>query len=378
MHTLWTRIKITLFISVVCPIVWADEPQIRHGVLLEREGDIQVQGGLTATYQNANDKRIEEEGLVSVDLVAELPVGNGIVTTYAEANLSPRTNGISNEIPEANGDAGTALDRDGKGRLQISEVHYSRSFGDNSLTIGLLDPDCRLDSSRVANDETRQFLSTPFVNNPTIAFPDYSLGACMHIERTSGRPGMNLLLTSSHGLADNPDVSYSELFDIGASGKGVFIGTELYWQKARNIWRVGLWQSTADTSYIDGSGQVDDNYGIYMSSDHKLYQYQLNIRLGMANSDVSEVSDFIGLALETDVTGHTLGAALARTGVSKKIQAKMNNRYQSELYLRYAFSDGIQLTPSLQWIKHSKFDTGDEERDEDMLVFSFRVSYLFQ
>lgn len=356
-------------------LAFADEPKKRHGVVTDRK--VLVEGGFTVTAQSANDSRINDEMLTSFDLVAEIPNGPGHWVTYIEGNLSPRLNGVSSVLGEVNGDAGTALDRDGKGRLQVSEFHYSRKFGENSMTIGLINPACVLDSSEVANDETSQFLSASFVNNPTIAFPDYALGSCIHFEEGQTGPGFNLLLTSSHGLADNPNASYSELFDVGADGKGVFLGGEMYWETERSMWRLGVWKSTADADYLDGSGNIGHNYGAYLTTDHRIGDSMINVRLGMANEDVSEAAGFASVALETPLFGNTFGIGIAQTRVSDKLGAGSDDTRQAEIYLRYDVNDSLHVTPSVQWIENSGFDSTGTLYDKSITVYGVRASYLF-
>ncbi|MDY6799506.1 MAG: hypothetical protein SVX28_12410, partial [Pseudomonadota bacterium] len=311
------------------------------------------------------------------DLVAEAPIGPGRITTYIEGNSSPRSEGISSQIGEVNGDARSALDGDGKGRLQVSEIYYTQKFGANILSLGLLDPTCRMDNSKIANNEAWQFLANAFVNNPTIAFPDYTLGACFHLERQSGYPGMNLLLTGSNGLADNPDRSYSELFDLAADGKGVFAVSEWYWRSQNSLWRLGLWLNSAETAYVDNSGRHGENYGVYLTSDHTFDHYQLNLRLGMANEKVSAASDFISLALQTRVFDRILGLALARTGVSEELAGVRDDRYQAEIYWRLSVMDGVHLSPTLQWVRNSGFDASDTGLKTDLFIYGLRASYLF-
>jgi len=346
-------------------------------VITEGEEVVQVEGGFTFTAQSSSDTRVKGEVLTSFDLVAKIPNGVGQWTAYIEGNLSPRQNGVSTLVGEANADAGTALDHDGKGRLQVSEIHYTRAFGENSMTVGLLRPSCVLDASEVANDETAQFLSGSFVNNPTIAFPDYALGACLHLEQGQTGPGMNLLLSSSHGLADNPNASYSELLDVSADGKGVFAGAELYWQTAHGMWRLGVWQSTADAAYLDGSATMDHNFGMYLTTDQALGASKLNLRVGMANDKVSEAAGFIGLALETELAGDTLGIGVAQTDVSDKAGPGKEDTRQAEVYLRMVLADNLRITPSLQWIENSGFDNTATVYDKSLLVYGIRASYLF-
>jgi len=356
---------------------WADEPQVRHGVIQEQKPRVEVQSGATFTFQTSNDSRLEDEGLLSVDLTAEVPIGKGKLLTYAEGNISRRQDGISSLVEEVNGDAGSALDGQGKGRLQVSEIHYTQRIGKNIFTVGILDPDCRLDNSKIANDETSQFLGSAFVNNPTIAFPDYTLGGCMHIHQGLAPYGFNILITSSHGLGDNPGRSYSELFDVGASGKGVFAGVELYRQTAYGIWRSGVWHNTADNEYMDGSGRVGDNSGMYLSGDYIRGSYGLNLRLGIANEDVSEAASFAGLALERQLDNTALGIAAGYTGVSGEGGGAKEDISQSEVYFRFEINNHLEVTPSVQWVKNSGFDASDSNVDSELVVYSLRMSMIF-
>jgi len=353
----------------------ADVPVQRYGVISDVEG-VQVEGGITMTAQTTSDARIEDEGLASFDLVAKIPNGKGQWTAYIEGNVSPRLNGVFSVLPEANGDAGTALDRDGKGRLQVSELHYSRWIGSNFLTAGLIDPVC-IDYSVVANDETSQFLNTSFINNPTIAFPDYSLGACLHTELYQSRFGFNLVLSGSNGLGDNPNASYSELVDVGAEGKGVFVGTEMYLQLSSSVWRLGLWKRTADEDYLDGSGNIGHNYGAYLTTDHAIGDILINVRLGMANDEISEAASFAGVALEMPLHGHTFGVAVAQTGVSDNAGSGKGDTRQAEAYLRFTLADDIHITPSVQWIENGNFDNTGTKFDKNVMVYSARATYVF-
>lgn len=358
--------------------VWADEPQVRHGAIQDQKAGVEVQAGATFTFQSSNDSRLEEEGLLSVDLTAEVPVGQGKLLTYVEGNISPRQGGISSLVEEVNGDAGSALDAQGKGRLQVSEIHYTQRIGVNTFTMGILDPDCRLDNSEIANDETSQFLSNSFVNNPTIAFPDYTLGGCMHIHQGLAPYGLNVLVTSSHGLADNPGRSYSELFDVGANGKGVFSGVELYRQTAYGVWRAGFWHNTADNEHVDGSGRLDDNYGIYLNGDYIRGNYGLNLRLGIASEDVSYAAGFASLALQRQLDSATLGVAAGYTGVSDEADNTKDDISQLELYYRFSMNDSLAVTPSVQWVKNSGFDSDDSSVESDLVVCSLRISMVFE
>ena len=61
----------------------------------------------------------------------------------------------------------------------VSELWWEQSFLDGAIvaTLGKIDQTNYFDANRAANDEATQFLASPLVNNPAVAFPDPGLGA---------------------------------------------------------------------------------------------------------------------------------------------------------------------------------------------------------
>jgi porin len=374
-----------LFLSIFSQPLVAEESVNRYGAVTETPDGVRVESGMTLTAQHSTESYIKDEALVSFDLVSFVPYRGGEWAIYVEGNTSPRVNGVSSILGEANADAGSALDRDSKGRLQVSEFNYSYPLAGNILTMGMLDPAGVLDASVVANDETTQFLAASFVNNPTIAMPDYTLGASYYIEAKDNQPGYSVLVAGSHGLADNPNASYSELVDVGADGKGMFLGGEVHWPMhwplAQSIWRIGAWLNSAEFDYLDGSGNTGHSYGAYLSTDYAFGErYKLNIRAGLANADVSEAADFLGLALETRLAGYTAGIGIAHTGVSDNAGVGFDDTMQAEAYMRVNINKQLQVTPSVQWIENSAFVKSEASANpykHDAGVFSLRLNYVF-
>lgn len=378
MRKLHPLLSITCVSLISFPALAIDNLRCRY---CEAPGEghppMRVKGNFIGTFQAANDSRIDNEGTAAFNLLAVLRKGDGLWKAYIQGNSSPRTDGVSSMLAEANANAGTATDADGKGRLQVSELLYSHYFGENRIALGLIDPACTLDASKVANDETSQFLSNTFVNNPTIAFPDYALGSCMHFANTQNSTGVNLVLTSSNGLADNPNHSYSELVDVGASGKGVFFGSELFWRDALAIWRVGVWTSTGANSVLGNPNETEANYGAYLTTDHVYNNMTFNLRLGVSNQKVSAAAAYIGLAMEIPLDRHTLGAALGQTQVSDDAGPDTGNTSQAEVYMRFALAEHLHITPDVQYIINSGFDSSGSEFDTHVMVYSVRAGYTF-
>jgi len=355
----------------------AEDAMLRHGAIPAKAESTAVSAGTTLTFQHANDVRSVNALFDSVDIVATIPTVHGQWLLYVEGNTSPQPRGVSSLYAEANQDAATAVDRDGHGRLQVSSLHYLWYLGHNALALGLINPAGPIDNSEVANNETNQFLATTLVNNPTIAFPDYALGMVCFFKPEHSPLDLTFLLSSSQGLGDNPNKSYSELVDVGASGKGAFAVAELVWKQAQQAWRGGIWLQTAANAYLDGSGNTANNYGFYFSTDHRVGEYGLNLRLGLANPKVSEAAQFVGLAVDRALGKSHAGIGYTYTFVSSAAGTGKGDRTQVEAYYRVDLSKALSLTPSLQKIHNSGFATTSAIIDRDVNVISVRTSYVF-
>lgn len=358
---------------------YAGDIDIRHGAARPDGLNARIEGGITITTQHADDSRIDDEAFASIDLVATVAAGAGEWVIYVEGNTSPQNDAVSTLIGEANADAGSALDRDDNGRLQISELHYSIPAFAGDLTVGLIDSTGFLDTNNVANDETTQFLGSTLVNNPTIEFPDYTLGAAYHRYNKEQAFAYTVFVGSSHGLGDNTNKSYSQLVEVDETGKGVFAAAELFFDWNNLGIRTGVWLNSADHANLDGSGDgKENNSGLYAGIDGKYGQAKWNIRLGIADDDVSTIESFASFAFEHPFIGHTVGAGITHSSLSDKATtAGMDDTLQAEAYLRYEFANNLQFTPSVQWIENSDFDSSNTSYDDGLLLVSLRLNYAF-
>jgi hypothetical protein len=186
--------------------------------------DLRFEGGITAVHGRETGGG-QHDTAASGDLFAFLPVSNGEWMLYIEAATATSANSLFNVYPKSNADAGSAQDGNSGARIQISELNYRWAINDrNALTVGQIDPSAHLDRSRIANNENSHFFGASFVNNPSIEFPDYSLGLMYRRTGDAKIPEITAILSSSDGLADNPGRSYRELIDISEAGKGIFMG----------------------------------------------------------------------------------------------------------------------------------------------------------
>ncbi|MDH5435143.1 MAG: hypothetical protein OEX83_00145 [Gammaproteobacteria bacterium] len=374
--------SIAIMSSLVMYPAYAHETETRHGAASGNGLNAKVEGGMTATFQASDDNRVDNEGFASFDLVTTIPTRGGEWTIYLEGNTTPGSDHVSTRIGESNGDIGSATDRNGEGRIQVSELHYTTGVGPGSLTVGLVDAGGFLDGSDVANDETAQFLGGTFVNNPTIGFPDYTLGFAYHIDNGEKNPSYTFFLGSSHGLGDNANKSYSQLIDVtkdvdATHEKGVFAAAEVGLPLAGTMVRAGVWTNTSDQDRNDGNG-TDENYGLYGVVDGSVGKVKWNMRLGWANDEVASAESFIGFAAEMPVAGMTMGAAIGHVVQSDQVSAgAKDDKNHAEIYLKHDYSDNFSITPSIQFIENSGFDSSNTTFDDSQTIFSMRANYSF-
>lgn len=116
--------------------------------------DWELGGGVVLTHQQTNEQDIASETAASADLVLTKQQLSGGWLIHVEAASTVKPQGIASNLPEANTDAGSALTKSGKGRLQLSELYYQHQFNNNQqLSVGLLDVSGFFEQSRIASDE---------------------------------------------------------------------------------------------------------------------------------------------------------------------------------------------------------------------------------
>lgn len=343
----------------------------------QAEDGFSYEGSLTGTYLAASDDRARPEAALSSDLFGAYTFGDFAIVGHLEGSTTPRANGVSSLVPTTNADSGSALNRDAHGRVQLSELYLQFGNDDVTAAAGLIDATAWLDASAVANDEHGQFLNATLVNNPSIEFPDYTLGGVVALAGHDALPGVTAFVGSSHGLADNPDADYDDLFGVGDEGKGVFAALELQWDVEglgeNGAVRLGAWTNTADHGRLDGSAGTKNNYGVYGVIDGSVDELGWSIRGGVADKSVSPVAWFIGGAIEHPLGPVTLGLGLTHTAASDDLGAGFDDETDAELYARYDVIEHLHVTPLVQWTNNPGFDDTGTAVDESVVIFGVRV-----
>ncbi len=359
----------------------ASETESRHGVVSMKTitNKLSIEGGANYTLQNANANGISNEAFAPFDLVISKKMWGGDIVAYIEANTTPSNDGVAAVIGDANGDVGSALDKNGVGTIQISELHYTREIVSSELTMGLVDLTGFFDINDYANDETTQFLAGVLVGNPSIEFPDYTLGLVYHGHVIADTLSLTAAVSSSHGIGDNDDPSYNKLFGVSEKRKGLFAAVQANYSINDNTkLNAGIWTNTADHENLDGSASGKINNGVFLNADANFGIVGVNARLGWANNEVSETGTFYSLATELTTPIGPIGLGLASSVLSADAKnTGMDNSTLTELYYRADLNDHISISPSIQFINNANFDSSGDVYDKSLTIYGIRTNVAF-
>jgi hypothetical protein len=350
---------------------------------LSQDKPFNFEGILEGTYQQASPSHVgprvvESETTAQLYLFASADTRAGSWNAEIRAGKTPRENGVS-AYYGANGLVGETLDPNGHGRLAATQLFYEVGLGNGQFRAGLLDPTAVLDASEIANDEYTQFMADAFVNNPSISFPSYVLGASYQGD-VSRRWSYRIFVSSDSGLEAPGDPTYHNVFDVtgdrGGYSKGAFTMGELQWNTNGYTFKAGLWYDTGAVHELGSGSGTDHGYGVYAVGGMPIGNGRLLARAGLANGEAQAAADFVSLAYELPVkigsNDSTLAFAVARTGHSDEL-AQAGSVYQAEAYWRIHAYDGWYITPDLQYFHNPGFNAG---RD-DGIVAGVRGELLF-
>lgn len=338
---------------------------------------LQWSGGATGVLQAASDDRLDPSATASVDVVADYALGGGLLTVFVEGATKVNPEGVAGLVPESNGDAGTAATDSGKGRVQVSELKFAMPIAARTTaTAGLIDPASYVDQSRIASDENTQFLGANFVQNPTVALPDYTLGLVLERPGEEGSAGYTVLVSGSHGLADTSGRAYRELGQVGDDDRGAFAAVAAGWVHGGGRTRIGAWVNSAEFERLDGSGETN-NYGVYALHGFTTNAGAFSVRLGVANPDVALVTGYLSLSWQDETPVGVLGLGAGGILASAQAPETASDGLTAEAYKRMALAKGLYLTPSLQYIRAAALDGSGAVVDRNLAVANLRLSWIW-
>jgi len=270
----------------------------------------------------------------------------------------------------------------------IKELYYHGPVFNDALTImvGKIDFTGVFDASAYADDECSQFVNAAFVDNPTIPFPDYSLGVVL-----------------TYDLTDS-------WYVMGESGFRTTFGDEDYFfyaletgitpelQSANGAmpgaYRVGMWVDGQDKERFSNNRNYRDDIGAYVSCDQMLYKENsdpgdsqgLGVfgRFGYANSDLNPIGNFWSIGMQyqgllenrdDDVMaiGFAQGIFSDYAGANDGGDYTENHENALEIYYSAHVTPWLNLSPSIQYISN----TGGDKTNKDAVVFGLRAQMIF-
>ncbi len=331
------------------------------------------------THQRAQQTDIKNETELSADFLINRKSGNGEWIGHIEGVTTPSNDGVSSILIEVNGDVGSALNRNNQGRIQLSELYYTHQFQSQQiLSVGLLDLSGFFEQSRIASDENTQFLGASFTGNPTIEFPDYSLGIVYEHVIENGLT-LRAAMASSNGLADNTDRSYSQLLSVNTDSKGIVAIASASWKSRSWLFRLGAWTNTADHLHLANDDENLNNYGVYILSGFKQGRHGVNFRLGVANPNVSQAAQFTSMSYQYEREKMVVGVGVAKAILSsREVNLALQDSIHYESYIRFSLTPSFFLTADAQYIKNSGFGLLKVTQDTGITVLGVRLSYLFE
>ncbi|MDR2426870.1 MAG: carbohydrate porin [Endomicrobium sp.] len=348
-----------------------DVAKLKSGSVSDALG-IQTNAGATFVLQGvskANDgsDKGRIDGSLSVDLEFSKEFSNGgTAFLHLEGAIGEGLNDKLSLYSPLNGDAGTTLSI-----FSIAEFWYEQALFDNKLTItfGRLDPTGYFDGNEVANDETEQFLTSMFVNNSTILFPDYSLGLSV-----SYSPVEFLSLTYAYFNQDSIEFNNIDTAGFNIVEAGFKVGET-------GNYRLTYWLSNVDS-------RDESVFGFALSVDQQITEsIALFARYGYKNPKIADDDNplshtwsfgagFNGSLWQRN--DDAVGIAVGQNLISKDY-ASINNRKedaetQAELYYKLALTENIALTPILQYVIKP---AGGNITEDDIFTFGIRTQIGF-
>ena len=355
--------------------------------------DITMVGQGTINNDNNNNRKHDEgdvqDGAWSFDLEIE-----GKLWKNARAYMlieGGQGDSVDDEVPTISGFNDDAPGTD-TAHAEITEAWFEQEVsvgpGIFTFTVGKVDLTNYFDTNEVANDETEQFLSSGFVNNLAVEWPDDN-GPGIRFTYDLGKWYIGVGFASADG-------DWEDLFD------GVFgiaeVGMQINISGLVGHYRIYGWFNTRShldvddiKHFIEGKhvNNDEDNYGMGVSFDQEIVKDILVafLRAGWENQDVV-LGDYScrGLSLdsvpikgslsfgfrlsgrlwgrEDDELGTAYGVVFVNDDAQKVYKeyfysdyyihpenVDMEDEHHVEVYYKASFFDGhLEFTPDLQFV----------------------------
>jgi len=296
-----------------------------------------------------------------------------------------------------NGDAGL------RDTLVITEFWWEQSMFDDSLRLRLGKLDMTggfehhgcpvsFDCSSYANDEASQFLNGALVNNPTIPFPDYGLGAILY---WSPIKWWYASIGVADAQADAREMGFRSTFGgedylFYVFETGVTSKLDSSKGPLQGAYRIGFWNDPQPKANEDSVKNYRDDVGVYANFDQMLCKENSApedsqglgafFRYGYAPSKRNDITNFFsfGFHYQGLIDGRdddVLGVGFAHGIFSDSANTTFTDDYENaiELYYNVQVSGGLNISPSVQYITNP----GGNDAVSDAVVLGLRAQINF-
>jgi carbohydrate-selective porin OprB len=379
-------------------------------VLEERFGTLGIHGGAVIYYQDSRTDELNGENADSpsgagftADLELTwkpaLPVvedGEFFVRIHAgNGTGADRTGGGSVKpadvlLGNLNTIADDNSDEDDDTGLRLLEAHYTHHFFDEmlSVTAGKAEQLGFLDENAFANDEGKQFVGKPFVNNTVldseneytpligVKLQPLELLSLSLVGASTSRP-----YVEGTPLAGNSKSKYDNVFSTPFLGSQLTVSPkfgELEGNYRLYGWYAGYNHSRLDDDRNFIAGRKDKGWGLGVSADQQLTDMiGLFGRFGWNNEDVYVVKWEAsgGVNLKGLISGREedeIGLGFAGLVPDSRF-AQDDPEYHLELYYRIAVTENLAFTPDIQYV----WNPGGDSDNDGVFAGMIRGEFSF-
>jgi hypothetical protein len=294
--------------------------------------------------------------------------------------LLANLNTIADDNSDENDDSG----------LRLLEAHYTHHFFNEmlSITAGKAEQLGFLDDNAFANDEGRQFVGKPFVNNSVldseneytlligVRFQPMELISVSLVGASTSRP-----YVEDSPLADDSKSKYDNVFSTPFIGGQLTISPK-FGEREGNYrlygWPAGYDHSKldADRNFIDG--KKAKGWGIGFSADQQVTEViGLFGRFGWNNDDVYLVNWEAsgGVNLKRLIPGREedeIGIGFAGLVPDDRF-TEDDPEYHLEVYYRIAVTENLAFTPDVQYV----WNPGGDSDNDGVFAGMVRAEFNF-
>ncbi len=333
-----------------------------------------LQGSSGAKERLSTEEDVTDDAM-SFDLELTVPVAQyGKFYSLFEAGAG---DGIDGDIPTL---SGFNDDADDDQNIRLTEIWYEHTWLGERLRFrgGKVDLTTDFDASAVANSETDQFLSSGFVNNLALEFPDDNGFGAMLWASLSEIWGIGIGIADADADWDNVSENVFSIVELDFKPKIA---------ERQGNYRIYGWFNGKDHADLrDPARTKEDNYGYGLSLDQEITEVvALFARYGWQRGSVSQVEHAWSAGLqcsgkfygrEDDAFGLAYGLAIIGDDwkdIDRANGINTGDEHHVELYYNLKVNDHLNISSDIQWVKNPN---GDRDNG-DVWSFGIRAQLSF-